>query len=1089
MMARFSAFYGFALAVVGILSSGRVAESSEFVELKIRWPVENVSLPSVAPIVVQVELLVAGTLPPSTRSTRYCLTPLGSSEETVSSCTPFDGGSNELIPNRPGWYMVHASLRLCSDDFPDRCILEEADPVKVEIYESSGIVALEAVASAITKDKFGYFGPLDPRITRPNSTYFSNRELLLLSPSLSVTFLHQVNVRFVFTDKNTGKLVPLEDGLLCVEFVSGPAQNRKVGSCVTFSAKTMHDQQAAHLLENANLEYGTDELGYVGKSLFSWNNDQRQSWNRIVRGVVYTRVSFYEERALDTAVDLKPPGKTVSASIMEQLRPSIESKFETMMFANSWEYDNKFNPSVVDDERLRQRGALHRNGKGVLTPQQYTYMTVVWGNSYVRGVIALATSLTDVGSQFRLTVLIPRSDVDNSENGIKPSNLALLRSHEGIQDVFIVDDTGKGDCFFGKSLSVEVRASLCNSAVENFAAFISTRLSTDRLPVRYDPRAYMKLLAFGLTSFTRIGILDADSIMVNNLDDDLLQPGSFMGVGRGIVPGAYFVLKPNLDEMERMMSVLLRTDGNFRFAEMTFLNIYFGSTYKALGHSSERDVFERFPDSHLCAIMEHEGTSFSLLQSKCKLIDFASCNYKPWDALTLANFSMMDRYKIRFSGELCRGTPVKDTGWNEGVTAWVKLYYRGMKMKMGAWEDHGILERRDWYAQPHNDIMSVVEPSPLQRYEVGEENIRFNISVTPSGMRGAGKTNIRFIPCFVNTCIFSVKDLDIESTTAPFFVAFNWTLQVPMAEGQHALKVYCLHPGAFESGIGDMKTGMFVTLQKLSMSTFSCGSQHLVIEAVPDRAAFMDAQVYVSGGVEFASSKLRHTGVAQFHNLLRQGLRKHHRFLEIGCGTLNLARHLVPFLDAGKYVCVEPNEWLIKSTLLQNNSGKAAPGNTLIEMLKKGVQVIDRFDFNASAAISSAQDKFDFVYSHSVVSHVGRSQLKQYFKVVQESLAVGGVSIASLCLCFPCEDFASRQQYEDVRDFPPPPKDMECKESMDEVWVYPYVSWWSPSRLLALGEETGLHVDWRNDIRTFMMNRTEGHESHDWVVMTSKLDL
>ena len=73
------------------------------------------------------------------------------------------------------------------------------------------------------------------------------------------------------------------------------------------------------------------------------------------------RVSFYEERALDTAVDLKPPGKTVSASIMEQLRPSIESKFETMMFANSWEYDNKFNPSVVDDERLRQRGALHRN--------------------------------------------------------------------------------------------------------------------------------------------------------------------------------------------------------------------------------------------------------------------------------------------------------------------------------------------------------------------------------------------------------------------------------------------------------------------------------------------------------------------------------------------------------------------------------------------------------------------------------------------------------------------------------------------------------------------------------------------------------
>ena len=103
-------------------------------------------------------------------------------------------------------------------------------------------------------------------------------------------------------------------------------------------------------------------------------------------------------------------------------------------------------------------------------------MTVLWGNSYVKGVIALATSIVDVGSLFRLTVQIPRSDLENPVKGIKPSNLAQLYSHEGIQNVLIVDDTGKGDCLFGLSLSQELRKSLCHKSVVKFATFISNWL-------------------------------------------------------------------------------------------------------------------------------------------------------------------------------------------------------------------------------------------------------------------------------------------------------------------------------------------------------------------------------------------------------------------------------------------------------------------------------------------------------------------------------------------------------------------------------------------------------------------------------------
>ena len=57
------------------------------------------------------------------------------------------------------------------------------------------------------------------------------------------------------------------------------------------------------------------------------------------------------------------------------------------------------------------------------------------------------------------------------------------------------------------------------------------------------------------------------------------------------------------------------------------------------------------------------------------------------------------------------------------------------------------------------------------------------------------------------------------------------------------------------------------------------------------------------------------SGSAQFKTLLQLGLQPHHRVLEIGCGTLNLGRYLILHSDTKRYVCVEPNEWLILSSL------------------------------------------------------------------------------------------------------------------------------------------------------------------------------
>ena len=105
---------------------------------------------------------------------------------------------------------------------------------------------------------------------------------------------------------------------------------------------------------------------------------------------------------------------------------------------------------------------------------------------------------------------------------------------------------------------------------------LTNELDDRGTPTFRDPRVYLKLLAFGLTYYEMIGFIDADSLALKNPDASLLQPDTtFMGVGQGIMPGAYFVLKPSVRHMESMMAILSRTGARYRFVEMSFLNLYF----------------------------------------------------------------------------------------------------------------------------------------------------------------------------------------------------------------------------------------------------------------------------------------------------------------------------------------------------------------------------------------------------------------------------------------------------------------------------------------------------------------------------------
>ena len=1039
-----------------LLECVSAATADSFAVISVRWPVSNVTLPILTPIGVQTTIEASSQLPPSTMSLQYCLTSFRAVRcSKFQSATPLPS-NNTVVPWHAGPFTLVVNLKLCLETDRTKCFSVHSKRVHFTAFELSRNSALNEVAAAKIQSQHGMFGPI-PSVF---SSSYPEEKLVLLSPNMTVSSMHQCMVRYEFVDKHSKSRLPLKDGIMCITIISGSLQESSAYSCVPT----------------------VESAPGVGSIIFVFSNENRSDRNRITRGLGYAKISFFQKERL-SSYDFEalewPKGSD----------PAIESEYGMFVLANSWEYEPGFNPHVLDVEQLQARAHAFTESKGPLDKKKYVYLTVVWGNAYIPGVLGLSESLRQVGSNFQLVVLLPRSNLEDP-GGITPANLARLESCAGIQDVLVVDDTGKRDCLFGERLGNgrdELKRALCNEDVEHFAHLISSGLSR---PALFDPRVYLKLIALGLTSYERIGVIDADAMAVGNPDDALLQPEiHFMGVGGGVVPGAFFVVAPNMNDMQSMAAILAHTGGEYRFAEMTFLNVFYGSMYhRPHANKSEisTSVFQRLPSNYLCAILEHKGTPFHDLKRACTFIDFASCLHKPWDGLTHhANAT------VRFEGFLCRSIAVNETGWNDGVNLWMQYYRDSRRDAMTPWENHW----HDHAVAEHSNIMSIMLPQGEKKayYKPtagGKENVTISVEFNLPLLHIEDEVQLQIVGCLQGDLLYCFFDFasemlrSVSKRQGALQVRFDLPFsQYPSHSDSYSFKLYCLLPGAFESGIGDIKAKMKRTLQLLSFSRYSCGTDMVEIAPVIDddqSKTFLDAQGFVSagGGVNPKLAKLSwdKSGISQFHTLLRAGLRRSHQFLEIGCGTLNLARYLVPFLNVGNYVCVEPNEWLVQSSLQR---GEEVPGgeDLLFTMLRRKAEFIHRYDFNGS----SGDRKYDFIFLHSVLSHASVSQLSQFMKVTKELLSPGGLSLASLCFCFPCEDEESRLEYEKSGRKDAAFMD-QCEESYDTEWVYPYVSWWNPGRLRSLGLSSGIDVAWRNDIRKYMMSRNP-LDSHDWIAL------
>ena len=201
------------------------------------------------------------------------------------------------------------------------------------------------------------------------------------------------------------------------------------------------------------------------------------------------------------------------------------------------------------------------------------------------------------------------------------------------------------------------------------------------------------------------------------------------------------------------------------------------------------------------------------------------------------------------------------------------------------------------------------------------------------------------------------------------------------------------------------------------------------------------------------------SGQLQFELVKREGCKPGSEVLEIGCGNLHGAVPLMEYLDKGNYVVVDPNEWLRKAAMKERRIRQ------LIKNKRPRFLCVDDFD------ASGLGIKFDFVFSHSVLSHCAHWQLDLFLRNISKVLAPEGRILASIRLA---EGNAYGSSGTPDRE-----------DSRDETWQYQSVSWFKLATVREAAEKQGLRAVHIPEYTEFYIS-TRPKEYHDWLAFRWK---
>lgn len=124
-------------------------------------------------------------------------------------------------------------------------------------------------------------------------------------------------------------------------------------------------------------------------------------------------------------------------------------------------------------------------------------------------------------------------------------------------------------------------------------------------------------------------------------------------------------------------------------------------------------------------------------------------------------------------------------------------------------------------------------------------------------------------------------------------------------------------------------------------------------------------------------------GGLQFALLLALGLREQHVLCDVGCGSLRAGRLFIPYLQAGHYYGVEPQQWKVEEGIRHEVGA---------EMIAKRRPTFAHFsDFE----LDTFETEFDYVLAQSVFSHTYRDLTTRGLRAIRECLAPDGIFVGT----------------------------------------------------------------------------------------------
>jgi len=109
----------------------------------------------------------------------------------------------------------------------------------------------------------------------------------------------------------------------------------------------------------------------------------------------------------------------------------------------------------------------------------------------------------------------------------------------------------------------------------------------------------------------------------------------------------------------------------------------------------------------------------------------------------------------------------------------------------------------------------------------------------------------------------------------------------------------------------------------------------------------------------------------EFSLLYMSGLQETDKLLDIGCGSMRLARLAVPFMQPGHFHCIEPNSWLIQDGLHYEL------GNEILHV--KAPQFAFNYEFEPPV-VDGKKQMYDYMIAQSIFSHTGQDMYESALK-------------------------------------------------------------------------------------------------------------